>query len=99
MDQIDGKVFALITGGTTAAVGILKKLFPEWVKGKEEGLAQAFPVVFVVIAKLSHAFQKTDWIEALMFAVGGGVGAGLVHDYLTNPLMKGKDQKEGKASK
>jgi len=36
MDQIDAKVFALITAGTTSAIGILKKLFPGWVEGKEE---------------------------------------------------------------
>jgi hypothetical protein len=98
MDQIDAKVFALITAGTTSAVGILKKLFPKWVKGKEEGLAQALPIVFVVIAKLAHAFKETDWIAALLFAVGGGIGAGLIHDYLTNPLIKGGNSKEGKAS-
>lgn len=93
MDQIDAKVFALITAGTTSAVGILKKLFPQWVEGKEEGLAQAFPIAFVVIAKLCHAFHGTDWVTALLFAVGGGLGAGLIHDKLTNPLMKGKTSK------
>lgn len=90
MDQIDAKVFALITAGTTSAVGILKKLFPKWVDGKEEGLAQAFPIAFVVIAKLAHAFQGTDWVSALLFAVGGGIGAALVHDKIVNPLVKGK---------
>lgn len=93
MDQIDAKVFALITAGTTSAIGILKKLFPIWVAGKEEGLAQAFPIAFVVVAKLAHAFQGTDWVSALLFAVGGGLGAGLIHDKLTNPLMKGKTSK------
>lgn len=93
MDQIDAKVFALITGGTTAAVGILKKLFPAWVKGKEEGLAQAFPIAFTIIAKAAGAFKETDWVTALLFAIGGGISAGLVHDYLTNPLVKGKATK------
>lgn len=93
MDQIDAKIFALITAGTTTAIGILKKLFPVWVAGKEEGLAQVFPIVFVVVAKLSHAFQGTDWTSALLIAVGGGLGAGLIHDKLTNPLMKGKASK------
>jgi hypothetical protein len=90
MDQIDAKVFALITGGTTSAIGILKKLFPAWVDGKEEGLAQIFPIAFVIVAKLAHGFEKTDWVSALLFAVGGGLGAGIIHDKLTNPLMKGK---------
>ena len=93
MDKIDATVFALITACTTAAVGTLKKLFPDWVDGKEEGLAQAFPVAFVIIAKLAHAFPGTDWVTAIMMAVGGGVGAGLVHDKIVNPLMKGKASK------
>lgn len=93
MDQIDAKVFALITAGTTAAIGILKKLFPLWIAGKEEGLAQAFPVLFVIVAKLLHAFQGTDWTTAMLMAVGGGLGAGLIHDKLTNPLMKGRASK------
>jgi len=93
MDQIDAKVFALITAGTTSAVGILKKLFPAWVDGKEEGLAQAFPIAFVVIAKLAHGFPGTDWVTALMMAIGGGMGAGLIHDKIVNPLMKGKASK------
>jgi hypothetical protein len=93
MDQIDVKVLALITAGTTSVIGILKKLFPVWVEGKEEGLAQVFPILFVVVAKLAHAFQGTDWVSALMMAVGGGVGAGLIHDKIVNPLLKGKASK------
>lgn len=94
MDEISLKVAALITGGTTAAVGILKKLFPKWVDGKEEALAQLFPVLFTVVAKLSGGFKHTEWVDALLFAVGGGLGANVIHDKLVNPLMKGLARKE-----
>jgi hypothetical protein len=93
MDQVDAKVFALITAGTTAVIGIAKKLFPSWVSGKEEGLAQLLPVLFIISAKLLHAFQGTDWVSALLLASGGGLGAGLIHDKIVNPLMKGKVDK------
>lgn len=97
MDQIDAKVFALITAGTTGAVGILKKLFPAWVDGKEEALAMIMPILFTIIAKLAHAFAGTSWVDALLFAAGGGVGAGILHDYVVNPVVKGvssSDKKE-----
>lgn len=89
MDQIDAKVFALITAGTTGAVGILKKLFPAFVGGKEEALAMVLPIMFTIVAKLAHAFTATSWVDALLFAVGGGIGAGLIHDYVVNPVVKG----------
>jgi hypothetical protein len=89
MDEISVKVAALIAGGTTSAVGILKKLFPTWITGKEEALSQLFPVIFIVIAKLAGGFKNTEWVDAMLFAVGGGIGANVIHDKLVNPLMKG----------
>lgn len=94
MDEINVKIAALIAGGTTSAVGILKKLFPAWIAGKEEALAQLFPILFVVVAKLAGGFKNTEWVDAMLFAVGGGLGANVIHDKLVNPLMKGL-KKEG----
>lgn len=90
MDQIDAKVFALITLGVTTLVGTLKKLFPTWVDGKEEALATALPVLFVIVAKICHGFEKTGWVDALAWALGGALMAGVAHDKIVNPLMKGK---------
>lgn len=90
MDQIDAKVLALITLGTTTAVGAIKKFFPVWASGKEEALAAALPVLFVVAAKAMHAFQGTSWVDGLAWALGGGLLSGLAHDKLLNPLMKGR---------
>ncbi len=87
MNQIDSKVFALITAGTLLAVQILKKALPKLVENREEVFAGALPVLFTVIAKLAHAFQATPWVDALLWAVGGGVGAGLAHDYMMNPAI------------
>lgn len=94
MDHIDAKVFALITGGTTAAVGILKKLFPAWVNGKEEAIAAILPVLFVVVTKLCSGFKDTGWVDALAFAIGGGLLSGVAHDKLVNPVIKGLTTKK-----
>jgi hypothetical protein len=88
VDSIDAKIFGIIIGGTTLVVGILKKLFPKWVDGKEEVLAQVFPIIFTMIAKLAGGFKATGWDEALIFAIGAGLGAGVVHDKLINPFTK-----------
>lgn len=88
MDQIDSKVFALIATGTVFVVGLLKKLFPTFMDKKEAVVAAILPVLFVVAAKLLHAFHATSWIDGLMFAVGSGVGAGVGYDYLLKPALQ-----------
>lgn len=90
MDQIDAKVFALITAGTTAAIGALKKLFPLWVDGKEEAIAALLPILFVITAKACHGFEKTGWVDALAWSLGSSLLAGVAHDKMVNPLMKGR---------
>jgi|SRR3990170_263540 len=82
MDHIDAKVFALITLGTAVAVSILKSFAKAVVDGKEEAWSQLLPIVFTVAAKSSGLFQATGWVDALLFAVGGGLGANIVHDKL-----------------
>lgn len=88
MNQIDSKVFALITAGTLIAIQILKKGLPKLIENREEVFAMALPILFTVIAKLAHAFAATGWVDALLWSLGGGVSAGLAHDYVMNPVMK-----------
>jgi hypothetical protein len=88
MSQIDAKVFALITAGTLVAIQILKKVLPKIMENREEVFAMVLPILFTVIAKKAHLFTATNWVDALLWSVGGGVGAGLAHDYLMNPVMK-----------
>lgn len=85
MESIDAKVFALIALGTLALVEILKGLFRGWVSGKEAALAMLFPILFVVIGKAAGWFTATDWVAALMWAVGSGVTSGVSHDKLLDP--------------
>jgi len=87
MSQIDVRVFALITTATVFVVGVLKKLFPKLVDDKEEIWAVALPVIFVVIAKATKQFHGTDWVDALLWALGSGVLSGASHDYGVKPFL------------
>lgn len=93
MDSIDAKVFSLITAGTVAAVGILKRAIPKWVEGKEEFLAAVLPIVFTVAAKTMGAFMATEWVDALLFAIGAGLASGIAHDKILEPVIKYKEKK------
>lgn len=88
MDSIDAKVFALIASGTLLAVAALKRALPSWVTGKEEFLALILPVAFTIAAKAFGAFKATDWVDALIWAVGAALAAGISHDKITNPVVK-----------
>ena len=88
IDQIDAKMFALILAGTMAVVATLKGLMPKWMDKKEEIFAGALPVVFTVAAKLLDGFQKTGWVDALLYALGGGLGSGIGWDYLAKPIFE-----------
>lgn len=94
MNGIDAKVFVLIAVATTAVIGGLKKAFPTYIKGKEELIAVAIPVLFTIVGKIAGLFSETNWVDALIFAFGSGVGSGLIHDYAVNPLIKGKKTDE-----
>lgn len=87
MNQIDIKVFTLITVGTTLVLQIVKKLMPKVIENREEAFAMILPILFTVVAKLMHAFTATPWVDALLWAAGGGVGAGVTHDYVMNPAI------------
>jgi len=87
MATIDTQIFALVTAGTLFVVAVLKKLIPKFMEGKEEIFSMLLPVLFVVIAKLLHGFQNTGWVEALLWAIGGGIGAGISWDYAAKPLL------------
>lgn len=88
MDIIDAKVFALIAGGTLFFVEFLKKLLPSKITPERATqIAAILPIVFTIGAKAAGLFHGTEWVDALLWALGGGVGAGVGHDKVWNPLM------------
>lgn len=86
--ELDAKVFALIVAGTAFVVAILKRAIPKIVDNKEEVWAAILPVLFVVIAKFAGAFKVTSWVDALMWAIGAAVTAGVSHDYAGKPFFQ-----------
>lgn len=86
MQTIDTKVFALITLATLVAVELGKGFLPKLFTGKEAKIAMLLPILFTVGAKLAGWFHGTEWVDALMWALGGGAASGLAHDKLLDPL-------------
>lgn len=92
MDQIDGKVFALIAGLVFGAIECAKVLLPAagktWINGKEQVLSWILGLAGVCAAKALGAFHSTDWVSALLWATGSGIGAQMIHDSVWDPLTK-----------
>jgi hypothetical protein len=83
------QVLALVAVVTTAIVGALKKAWPTWMTGKEELFAIVVPIAVVPILKLTHVSDLT-WANVVITILFSGVGAGVLHDKLVNPLLAGK---------
>ena len=92
MDQIDGKVFALIAGLVFGLIECAKVLLPaagkSWINGKEQVLSWILGLAGVCAAKALGAFHSTDWVSALLWATGSGIGAQMIHDSVWDPLTK-----------
>lgn len=84
---MDARILTLITVGTMAVVGGLKKAFPSWVTGKEPLLAVSVPILFIIVCKVAGLFKETEWVDALIWTFGAGVGSGVLHDKVLNPLI------------
>ncbi len=86
--------YAGIAALTTMLIGAGKKLFGDKVKGKEPLLAIGIPILLGVAAKLTHiSFDSTDWVSHVVALALAGIGSGIIHDKLVNPLLKGTDPK------
>ncbi len=97
MDTIDAKVFTLIATGTIFVVSFLKKLLPGKITAERATqIALILPIIFTVTAKAAGWFHGTEWVEALMWALGGGIGAGVGHDKVLNPLKGAAKSTKGK---
>ena len=86
MQAIDMKVFALITLATLVVVELAKTFLPKLVDGKEAKVALLLPILFTVGAKALGWFQGTEWVDALMWAFGGGATSGVAHDKVLDPI-------------
>lgn len=84
--------YAGIAALTTLLIGAIKKFWSDWTKGKEPFLAIGIPVLLGVIGKLvSAGFGDVTWANHVVALVLAGIGSGLIHDKVVNPLVKGKE--------
>lgn len=89
MDQM--QVIATLAMVTTAIVGALKKAWPTWMSGKEELFAMVVPIIVVPILKITHVTNADmTWANVVVTILVTGLGAGVFHDKVVNPLMAGK---------
>lgn len=88
MEQMDGTICALVAVGTTFIVGALKQFLPKFRSNKNlvAGVAFILPPVLVIAAKVAGEFPESGWKEVLLWALGGGVGTGLINDKVVNPF-------------
>jgi len=95
LGSVNFTTYAGIAAAVWGAVGFLKGLWKEKLNGKEPLVAMGLAVIIGIAAKLLGAFDgpKTgaeSWIGHLVALIGAGIGSGLLHDKLGNPVMKGK---------
>lgn len=80
-----------------AVIGALKKLFPNWINGKEPVLGLISSYVLGISTKLfmPGAYEKVHWIVFLISLLVVAAGAKWGHDVLLNQVIKNKVTDEG----
>lgn len=86
MIDFDLSTFAGIAMAVMMAVQGLKKMFPAFMVGKEEGVAMLLPLVLGVISKLSGSFAELDWSNFVILLLLSGMTSQIAHDKMLNPL-------------
>lgn len=73
-------------------VGTVKKLFKDWINGKESMVAVVLALLIGPVAKLTipHAFGGVGWLTLFIGLILTAVGAMAVHDSLANKVLSNK---------
>lgn len=83
------ETFAGVALAVTALIGLAKKFLKDKIKGKEPFLALLLPLAVVAVSKAFLGnFEDVGWFAALAFALGVGLSSKLVHDGISNPVLK-----------
>lgn len=90
--QWDVATYFGLSAAVVGAIGALKKLFPDWIDGKEAHLGLVFSYLIGVSTKLfiPHAYEKVHWIPFLLSLLLVAAGAKFGHDYVVNKLIANK---------
>jgi len=81
-----------LIAAVVALIGVTKKLWKPWVKGKEPMLAVALSYVLGISSKLTipKAFQGIYWVPFLVTLVFVAMAAMSAHDRIVNQVLAGK---------
>lgn len=76
---------------TTIVIGAVKKLWPGFVKGKEALFALGIPIIVGCVVKaVGVGFEEVIWTAHIAALFTAGIGAGLFHDKVVNPVIANK---------
>lgn len=90
MMEFDLTSWVGVSAVVVAIVGTLKKFLPN-LKGRESLVALVLGVALASVAKAAGwGWSDLNWVELVLAGLSSGVGGGLIHDKVTNPLQ-GKD--------
>jgi hypothetical protein len=92
-----GTYFGL-SAAVVGVIGILKKLVPAWIVGKEPHIGLAMSYVLGISTKLfvPGCYRDVNWVIFLLSLLGVAAGAKFGHDHLLNQIIKGKPEGETK---
>jgi hypothetical protein len=91
LTQWDLGTYFGLSAAVVAVIGILKKLFPAWIDGKEPHIGLALSYILGISTKLfiTGCYKDVNWVIFLLSLLGVAAGAKFGHDHLLNEVIKG----------
>lgn len=95
--QWDLATYFGLSAAVVAVIGALKKMFPNWMEGKEPVLGLLSSYVIGISTKLfmPGAYEKVHWVPFLLSLLLVAAGAFWGHDVLLNKIIKNKPDEGG----
>jgi len=96
--QWDLATYPGLIAAVVAIIGLLKKMFPEWVDKKEPVMGLALSFTLGISAKLfmPGAFAAVHWVVYLISLLVVAAGAKIGHDYFVNQIIANKPSPDEK---
>lgn len=99
--QWDVATYFGLAAAVVAAVGALKKLFPDWIDGKEPHVGLILSFVLGITTKLTvpGAYEKVHWVPFLLSLLVVAAGAKYGHDVIVNKIIANKPSTDERLEK
>ena len=91
LTQWDLGTYFGLSAAVVAVIGILKKLFPAWIDGKEPHIGLALSYILGISTKLfvPGCYKDVNWVIFMLSLLAVAAGAKFGHDHLLNEIIKG----------